>query len=95
MLFARIGDSVIGTCLCATPPYPAVGVISTGDPMHIDMGMPVARIGDMAIFPCGSAVITTGTPMDISTAMPVARMGDVVAGCATGTIISTSIHITI
>lgn len=94
MLFARIGDSVIGTCLCSTPPYPDVGIISTGDPLHLDTGQPVARIGDTAIFSCGTAIITTGTALDISSGQPVARTGDMVSGCATGSIVSASIHLT-
>lgn len=95
MIFARIGDSVIGTCVCSTPPYPDVGIIATGDPLHIDAGQPVARIGDTAIFSCGSAIISSGTAMDISCGQPVARTGDVVTGCANGTIVSTTIHVTI
>lgn len=95
MLFARIGDSVIGTCVCTPYPYPDVGVISTGDATHLDTGMAVAGVGNIAVFSCGSAVITTGTATDLTCGIMVARTGDAVSGCATGTIVSSSTHITI
>lgn len=93
MLVARIGDCVVGTCVCSSPPYPDIGVISTGDPMHIDYGSPVARIGDSVTFSCGSSVIVMGTPMDISGGTPVARIGDSVVGCGMGVIQMGSITI--
>ena len=44
MLFARINDIVMGVCVCAYPPYPDIGIITTGDVTHTDTGMPVARV---------------------------------------------------
>lgn len=94
MLVARIGDCVIGTCVCAYPPYPDIGVISTGDMMHIDYGSPVARIGDTVTFSCGTSVIVSGTPTDISWGPTMARIGDSVTGCGMGTIGAGSATIT-
>lgn len=93
MLMSKVGDTVVGMCTCASPPYPDVGTISMGDPMHIDMGSPVGRIGDSVIFSCGVASIVTGTPMDISSGSLTARTGDSVTGCGNGTIVSSSIDI--
>lgn len=96
MLIVGVGDVVVGMCTCSSPPYPDIGVIAMGDPMHIDIGKPVARIGDTVTFSCGVSTIVTGTPTDISTGSMVARMGDMVAGgCGNGTIIASSINITI
>ena len=94
MLFAKVGDTVVGTCICSYPPYPDIGIIAYGDPMHIECGMPVARVGDTAIFSCGSGVIVSGSFFDISAGQPVARTGDTTQGCGVGTIVSSSINIT-
>lgn len=94
MLFARINDIVVGTCVCATPPYPDIGIITSGDPIHLDIALPVARVTDIVTFSCGTGIITTGSFTDISSGLPVARTGDTVVGCGNGTIVSTSIHIT-
>ena len=95
MLIAGVGDVVVGICTCASPPYPDVGVISVGDFTHIDMGKPVARIGDTVTFSCGVSTISTGTFTDISTGSPVARTGDVATGCGNGTIIASSINVSV
>ena len=94
MLFARINDIVMGVCVCAYPPYPDIGVITSGDFTDIDTGLPVARVTDIVTFSCGTGVIISGTPTDISTGLMVARTGDQVTGCGQGVISSTSLHIT-
>lgn len=94
MLFARISDIAIGMCTCSSPPYPDIGIISTGDPIHIDIGLPVARVSDIVTFTCGTGIIVTGSFTDISTGLPVARTGDQVMGCGQGTIVSKSVHVT-
>ena len=66
----------------------------SGDTVHIDSGMPVARVSDIVTFSCGTGVIISGTPTDISTGLMVARTGDQVTGCGQGVISSTSLHIT-
>ena len=71
MLFARINDIVMGVCVCADPPYPDIGVITSGDTVHIDSSMPVARVSDIVTFSCGTGVIISGTPTDISTSLMV------------------------
>ncbi len=85
MTVARIGDSVMGTCMWPVPPagpgpLPCTGIITGGDPQNMSGGMPVARIGDTVVFPIGPAFIMTGTPNELSTAPPVARLGDTVIG---------------
>ena len=92
---AGVGDTVVGVCVCADPPYPDVGVISSGDPIHIDMGRIVARVGDTVTFSCGTSTIVSGTITDISTGSIVAKSGDAVTGCGNGTIISNSLNISI
>lgn len=94
MLFARVNDIVMGICVCADPPYPDIGVITSGDATHLDIGLPVARVTDIVTFSCGTGVIVSGTPTDISTSLITARMGDHVTGCGQGVISSTSTHIT-
>ena len=84
MTVARIGDSVMATCMWPVPPagpgpLPCVGIITGGDPNDISI-MPEARIGDTVIFPIGPAFITAGNPNDMSAGMPVARIGDPVIG---------------
>ena len=95
MLIARMSDTVVGICTCANPPYPDVGVIIQGDFLHLDMGLPVARMGDTVTFSCGTSVIMTGTFLDLSAGQPVARMGDTVTGCGNGTIIAKSMNISV
>jgi len=85
MIVARIGDPVNGICMWPPPPsgpgpLPGVGIITSGNPQELSGGMPVARIGDMVVFPIGPAFITSGTPQDISAGMPIARAGDIVIG---------------
>lgn len=95
MLMAGVGDCVVGVCTCSSPPYPDVGIISTGDFSHIDMGRMVARIGDTVTFSCGTSAIVSGTATDISTGSIVARAGDAVTGCGNGTIVSSSTNISL
>lgn len=94
MLISKIGDSVVGICGCSSPPYPDVGIITVGDPTHIDMGSLVGRVGDSVTFSCGVSTIVSGTPMHISGGTIVARTGDNAVGCGTGTIISSSMNVT-
>jgi len=81
---ARIGDFVYFPC-CGVHP------IVTGDPLMIDMGRPVARIGDRVS--CGGPIIT-GTWLWIDRFRPVSRIGDLAIccciTCCTGRIITGS-----
>lgn len=90
MMVAKIGDSVVGVCVCSDPPYPDVGIIGGGSPLWFDMSPGVARLGDPVIFSCGSSTIVSGSMMDFNIAPGVARMGDSVSGCGNGTIVATS-----
>ncbi len=56
---SRIGDIVIGMCVCHSPPIPMVGVIVTGAPTVIDEGAPSARIGD-SVVGCLVGTVVTG-----------------------------------
>lgn len=94
MLCARINDIVMGICVCAIPPYPDIGVISSGDATYMDSNMPVARVNDIVTFSCGSGVIISGTSNEISASSMIARNGDQVTGCGQGVISSTSTNIT-
>lgn len=98
MNIAKVGDIVPGICYCVpTPPgpYPDIGVIVSGDPLHIDTGSPVARVGDLVMFSCGSSTIVSGSPLFLSGVQPVARSSDTVVGCGVGTVIGSSISISL
>lgn len=90
---AKVGDTVIGICLCVpTPPgpFPATGIITTGSSMLTTTGLPIAITGSLVMFPCGTATIIASNPRVLDTALSVARTGDQVTGCATGTVVGTS-----
>jgi len=84
MLTIRIGDIAAGICPCPPAMCPAVGVVATGNMMNIDTGMPIARLGDMVMFPCGSFIIMIGTPMDIEAGLPASTIGTSCVGAGTG-----------
>lgn len=95
MIMAKVGDTVVGTCVCAYPPYPDIGIIAAGDPTQIDTGLPIARVGDTVVFSCGTSVIVSGSFTDFSTGQMAAKVGDSVQGCGTGIISATGINLTI
>lgn len=90
MMVAKIGDTVVGVCTCASPPYPDVGVIVGGNMQMFNTGPAVARLGDPVSFSCGMGSIVSGAFDFISGGQPLARMGDSVTGCGNGTIVSSS-----
>lgn len=93
MQLTKMGDLVVGTCLCVpTPPgpFPAVGVVSVALPMTFDSGIPIAGLGNIAIFPCGTATIVgPGSVSFMVGGIVASKTGDSVVGCATGTVIAT------
>lgn len=90
MMVAKIGDSVVGICTCAYPPYPDVGTIVAGSSQYFDTGPGVARMGDVVSFSCGVSNIVSSSMKSFNIGPGVARMGDSVTGCGNGTIIATS-----
>lgn len=94
MIVAHVGDVVPGICVCVPVPpgpFPATGVVSTGAPMFMTGGMPVATMGGSVImFPCGTSVIAMGNPMFTTGGLPIGRLGDSVTGCGIGTLVGTS-----
>lgn len=90
MNLGLVGSTAFGTCICATNPYPAVGIVISGSPLYMENGLPVATVGSVLVFPCGSSVITTGSVMEFSTGLPVALTGSVVVGCGNGVLLGTA-----
>lgn len=90
MMISKIGDSVVGICVCTDTPYPDVGTIITGSPMMFNTGPNVARLGDTVSFSCGMGIIVSGAFQTINAGQPIARAGDSVSGCGNGTIVSMS-----
>jgi uncharacterized Zn-binding protein involved in type VI secretion len=91
---ARINDIALGVCICTPEPFPATGIIITGDPMHLIEGMPSAGLGDIVVFPCGTSVITTSKTQSINSGKLVATTSDMATGCSSGaTILSSATQI--
>ena len=86
MFSIRVGDVAVGICPCPPSMCPSTGVVSTGDPTHIDSGTPISRIGDIVMFPCGGFVITAGNPIYIYSGMPAADLGSPCVGAGNGVI---------
>lgn len=93
MNVAKVGDIVIGTCICANPPYPDVGVISSGFPGLLETGSPAAHLGSSVTFSCGSSTIISGTPGEITAGGLLARSGDSATGCGVGTVVASGPNI--
>ena len=84
MLTIRVGDVAVGVCPCPPAMCPSTGIVSTGDPTHLNSGSPTARMGDIVMFPCGGFVITIGSPVDIESGLLQARIGAPCVGAGTG-----------
>lgn len=91
MLVAKVGDVAPGMCVCAVPPFPATGVVTTGAAQFMTSGMPVAQ-GTLSIvmYPCGTSIITPVGVRFLTGGVPAAKTGDVVSGCGNGTLVGTS-----
>jgi uncharacterized Zn-binding protein involved in type VI secretion len=90
MNLGLVSSIAFGTCTCTPIPYPAVGLVISGSPLYMENGLPVATVGSVLIFPCGSSIITTGSVMEFSTGLPVALTGSVVVGCGNGILLGTA-----
>ena len=89
-MYTRIGSVAVGTCICVVPPivpFPATGVVVTGDPKFLQEGLPVA-VGGMSIvmFPCGTSIIVPIKTDFLLGGIPVSSPGDTTVGCGMGTI---------
>jgi len=93
MMVAKMGDIAIGTCICVVPPvtpFPATGVITTGNVLLLTTGLPVADNLSIVMFPCGPAMIIAPQISFISGPGILARTGNMTTGCGIGTVIGTS-----
>ena len=94
MIVAVVGDVVPGICVCVVPPvtpFPATGVVITGNAQFTTGGIPVAVAGvSMVMFPCGTSVIVPNNFSFNLAGSPVATLGATVAGCGNGTLTATS-----
>ncbi len=89
-MYTKVGSVAMGTCVCVVPPvtpFPATGVVISGDPNFLQEGLPVAVAGtSMVMFPCGtSTIIPTKTDFLLG-GVPVSSPGDTTIGCGMGTI---------
>ena len=91
MLIAKVGDVASGTCVCATNPFPATGVVTSGSPMVSTTGIPIA-LGQLSIvlFPCGTSTIMSPAINFTTGGIPVSKNGDSVLGCGNGILTATS-----
>jgi len=75
MLAVRIGDVAVGTCVCPPTICPVSGIVASGSFQYLEGMMPLARMGDVVIFPCGAFVIAGGSFTTIELGLPAAQLG--------------------
>ena len=94
MFTVRIGDVAVGLCPCppSPAPCPAIGVVASGSFSFIETASPLARMGDIVMFPCGPFVITMGTLNMIEGGLPVSTIGASCVGAGTGVITTGSFN---
>jgi len=94
MLIAKVGDVAPGICVCVAypmSPYPATGVVMSGNTDITTGGSPVAMAGTSLVsFPCGTSVIVPGGVSFTSGGVPLSKLGDTVSGCGNGVLTGTS-----
>ena len=90
MIAVRIGDTAVGLCPCPPSMCPSVGIVTTGSFSHIEGGTPLARMGDIVMFPCGGFVITSGAFDNIEGGLPATQIGAPCVGAGSGIITSGS-----
>ena len=85
---ARQFDLCYLTCYQHKRPVTGNGYILVGSSNTVANTLPVARVGDAVMGPCGihTGVITSGSPNVRVNSIAVARVGDTVGGGVTGTI---------
>lgn len=91
MWVSKVGDIAMGTCVCASNPFPATGVVTSGSAMISTTGIPIA-VGNFSIvtFPCGTSTIISPQISLKTAGMSVSKSGDSVVGCGNGTLVSQS-----
>ena len=82
-----VGEIVSGVCTCSPVPYPATGVITTGDPIFTSSGIPVANNVSIIMFPCGTAIPLPIIPEVILSGEIIVGTGSPIMGCATGVLL--------
>jgi uncharacterized Zn-binding protein involved in type VI secretion len=87
-----VGSIAPGTCVCTPYPYPDVGVVMSGAPTNMEEGSPVARVGDIVMYSCGTSVIMGGSFYEIEGGMAVSTTGSIVTGCGNGILTGTAIE---
>lgn len=89
-MYTKIGSVAVGTCVCVVPPitpFPATGVVISGTPQFLELGVPVAVAGtSLVMFPCGTSTIIPISPNFLVGGVPVSSPGDTTIGCGMGTI---------
>jgi len=90
MLAVRIGDAAIGICPCPPSMCMSSGIVASGSFSYIEGQAPLARMGDIVMFPCGAFIITTGTFNTIEGGLPATQIGASCVGTGTGIITSGS-----
>lgn len=93
MNFTKIGDVVPGVCTCATPPFPATGLVSSGTMNFTETGIPIATNTSLVTFPCGISSIISANVNWLDMGLSLSRTGDQVVGCGVGITIGSSQHI--
>ena len=91
-----VGSIAPGVCYCVPyppGPFPATGIVVSGAPAYLDSGAPVAHVGSLVMYPCGSSAIISGSIMELVNGMPVAHTSSSVSGCGIGTLIGNSLTI--
>ena len=87
-----VGSIAPGICICSKHPYPDIGIVMSGSPFRIEEGLPVATVGSLVMFSCGTSVVMSGSIFEFENGFPVAMTGSLVNGCGNGTLIGTAIE---
>ncbi len=90
MLTVRIGDVAIGLCPCPPAMCMTSGIVASGSFGYIEGTSPLARMGDIVLFPCGGFIITMGAFPFIEAGLPATQIGASCVGAGTGMITSGS-----
>lgn len=76
---ARVNDMHVCPMVTVLVPHVGGPILPGGCPTVLIGGMPVARVGDLAVCAGGPDVIAMGSLTVLIGGMPVARMGDMTA----------------
>lgn len=91
MWVSKVGDIAMGTCVCATNPFPATGVVTSGSALVSTTGIPISLGGfSIVTFPCGTSTIISPQVSFRTGGISVSKNGDSVAGCGNGVLVAQS-----